>query len=66
MLAYNQVANTCDNYNKIGKATTFKCFKYFVRPMKEVCELEFLKQHTLIDLEKNMKVHAKRGWFGHV
>jgi hypothetical protein len=33
--------------------------------MKEVCELEFLKQHTLIDLEKNMKVHAKRGWFGH-
>ncbi len=45
MLAYDQVANACDDYNKIGKATTFTYFKYFVRPMKEVCELEFLKQH---------------------
>jgi hypothetical protein len=66
MLAYDQVANACDDYNKIRKATTFTYFKYFLRPMKEVCELEFLKQHTSIDLEKKMKVHAKRGWFGHV
>jgi hypothetical protein len=66
MLAYDQVANACDDYNQIRKATTFTYFKYFLRPMKEVCELEFLKQHTSIDLEKKMKVHAKRGWFGHV
>ncbi len=46
MLAYDQVANACDDYNKIGKATIFKCFKYFVKRMKEVCELEFLKQPT--------------------
>jgi hypothetical protein len=60
LLAYDQIVNACDDYNKIGNATTFTYFKYFVRPMKEVCELEFLKQHTRIDLEKKMKVHAKR------
>jgi hypothetical protein len=46
MLAYDQVANACDDDNKIEKATTFTYLKYFVKRMKEVCELEFLKQHT--------------------
>jgi hypothetical protein len=62
MFAYGQVIDTCNEYYKARESTTFECLLHFVKAIKEVFELEFLKKPTQVDLEKQLKANVKRGW----
>jgi hypothetical protein len=64
MLAYNQAANACNEYCKIGKNTSHECLKHLVKTIKEVFELKFFRQLTRTNLEKQMRVNADRRWLG--
>jgi hypothetical protein len=61
MLAYGQVVATCDEYCRIRESTTFECLWHFVRVIREVFEPKFLRKPTQVDLEKQLRVNAKRG-----
>ncbi len=62
MLAYGQVANTCNQYCRIGENTTFECLWSFVRTIREVFKLEFFRKPTQVDFAKKFKVNVKKGW----
>ncbi len=64
MLTYGQVANAGDEYCKIRENTSHECLKCLLKTIKGVFELEFLKQLTQGDFDKQMKVNAYRGWLG--
>jgi hypothetical protein len=42
MFAYDQVANACDEYYRIGEITSHECLECLVRMIKGVFELKFL------------------------
>jgi hypothetical protein len=46
MLAYGQADDACDEYCKIGENTSHECLKCFVKVIREVFELKFLRQPT--------------------
>jgi hypothetical protein len=61
MLAYGQAIDACNEYCRIGKNTTFECLWHFVRVIGEVFKQILFRKPTQVDLEKQLRVNAKRG-----
>ncbi len=61
MFAYGQAIDTCNEYCKVLKSTTFECLQHFVKAIWEVFELKFLKKPTQVDLQKQLRVNVEKG-----
>ncbi len=64
MLALVKLLMHAMNIAGLKKAHHMNVSSVFLRAIREVFKLEFLKQPTWIDLEKQMKMNANKRWLG--
>jgi hypothetical protein len=62
MLAYGGAADGTDEYCRLGESTAVEAMKRFVRAMHSCFELQYLRQPSQADLEKQIAMNSARGF----
>jgi hypothetical protein len=62
MLAYGVAIDYTDEYCQLNESTTFECLKRFVKAIQACFESNYLRQQTLTNVKKQMKISEERGF----
>jgi hypothetical protein len=63
-LVYGMVADTIDEYLKLGKTTTLECLEYYCLDIIECFGDEFLRRPTVVDTQRLLAKAEERGFPG--
>jgi aminoglycoside/choline kinase family phosphotransferase len=64
MLAYDVAIDYTDKYCRLNESIALECLKRFVKTNRTCFESNYLKQPTLVDVKKQMKINKKRRFLG--
>jgi hypothetical protein len=62
MLAYGVAVDYIDEYCRLNESTAFECLKRIVKAIHTCFESNYLKQRTLANVKKQMKINKEKGF----
>jgi hypothetical protein len=56
------VVDYTNEYCRLNESTTFECLKRFVKAIQACFESNYLRQQTLANVKKQMKINEEKGF----